>query len=89
MLLKDFFNFPLRVELFCLHKINGTDGYCKEIHEPDGRIRLELKCLDCYMFPFVIKHLLKEEITDNDRVFYHEGLLAQFVEIPKIEVNFL
>ena len=73
----------LRVELFTLHKIHGTDGYYKEFN--GGRI--EFKCLDNYMLPFVIRHFLREEVTENDRVFYHEGLLAQFVEIPNIEVN--
>ena len=40
------------------------------------------------MLPFVIRSFLGEEITDSDKVFYHEGLLAQFIEVPKIEVNF-
>lgn len=80
-------NVPLRVELFTLYKIQGTDGYCKEIFNNDGENKIEFKCLDNYMMPFVIRHFLGEEITDSDKVFYHEGLLAQFIEVPKIEVN--
>lgn len=76
-----------KVELFTLYKIHGTDGYYKEILNENGEKDIEFKCLDNYMIPFVIRHFLGEEVTDNDKAFYHEGLLAQFIEVPKIEVN--
>jgi len=69
-----------------LHKIGGTDGYYKEIFKEDGGRDIEFKCLDNYMLPFVLKKFLGEEITDSDKVFYYEGLLAQFIEVPEIEV---
>lgn len=77
-----------KVELFTLHKIDNTDGYYKEIFKENGEKEIEFKCLDNYMLPFVIRGFLGEEITDSDRVFYHEGLLAQFIEVPRIEVDF-
>ena len=86
--LEEYFDFPLNVELFYLHKINGTDGYYKEIVNDINERSFEFKCLDNYMLPFVIRSFLGEEITDSDKVFYHEGLLAKFIEVPKIEVNF-
>lgn len=86
--LEEYFDFPLNVELFYLHKINGTDGYYKEIVKDINERSFEFKCLDNYMLPFVIRNFLGEEITDSDKVFYHEGLLAKFIEVPKIEVNF-
>ena len=76
-----------KVELFTLYKINGTDGYYKEIVNNDGEKDIEFKCLDNYMMPFIIRHFLGEEVADSDKAFYHEGLLAQFIEVPKIEVN--
>lgn len=76
-----------KVELFTLYKIHGTDGYYKEILNENGETDIEFKCLDNYMMPFVIKHFLGEEVTDSEKAFYHEGLLAQFIEVPKIEVN--
>ena len=76
-----------KVELFTLYKIHGTDGYYKEILNENGEKDIEFKCLDNYMMPFVIRHFLGEEVTDSDKAFYHEGLLAQFIEVPKIEVN--
>lgn len=79
---------PLKVELFTLHKINGTNGYYKEIFKVNGQKEIKFKCLDNLYLPFVLRHFLGEEVTDSDKVFYHEGLLAQFVEVPKIEVKF-
>ena len=76
-----------KLELFVLYKIHGTDGYYKEILNENGEKDIEFKCLDNYMMPFVIRHFLGEEVTDSDKAFYHEGLLAQFIEVPKIEVN--
>lgn len=40
------------------------------------------------MMPFVLRYFLGEEITESDKVFYHEGLLVKFIDEPKIEVNF-
>ena len=80
-------NIPFRVELFSLHKINGTDGYCKKIYKENGEYNIEFKCLDNYMMPFVLRYFLGEEVTESDKVFYHEGLLAKFIDEPKIEVN--
>lgn len=81
------FMLPVRVELFTLHKINGTCGYYKEILAENGGNKIEFKCLDNYMLPFVLRKFNGEEITENDKVFYYEGLLSKFIEIPEIEVN--
>ena len=86
--LKERIDIPLKVELFILHKIDNTDGYYKEIFKENREKDIEFKCLDNYMLPFIIRNFLGEEITDSDKVFYHEGLLAKFIEVPKIEVNF-
>lgn len=70
---------PLKVKCFVLHAIGGTNGYYKEMH--NGSI--ELKCLDSYNIPFVIRALKNEPIQYNDTIFRHEGLLSQFIDIPK------
>ena len=87
IVLKEKIDIPLKVELFILHKIDNTDGYYKEIFKENREKDIEFKCLDNYMLPFVIRNFLGEEITDSDKVFYHEGLLAKFIEVPKIEVK--
>ena len=93
ILLGSIFSVPFRVELFELHKIGGTDGYYKEILTYDCYMgfakerEYEFKCLDNYMLPFVLRKFQGEEITENDKVFYHEGLLSKFIEVPEIEVN--
>lgn len=78
---------PLKTELFTLRKIIGTDGFYKEIFDNDGNTEIEFKCLDNYTLPFALRKFLGEEITESDKVFYHEGLLAKFIETPKIEVT--
>lgn len=78
---------PLKTEFSTLHKIAGSDGYYKEISNKNGNTEIELKCLDNYELPFVLRTFLGEEITESDKVFYHEGLLAKFIEIPRIEVK--
>lgn len=85
--LADQTNIRFRVELFSLHKISGTDGYYKKIYRDNGMYDIEFKCLDNYIMPFVLRCFLGGEVTESDRMFYHEGLLAKFVEIPHIEVD--
>jgi hypothetical protein len=81
------FNIPFRIELFYLHKITGTDGYYKEIVKNIIEREYEFKCLNNYTLPFVLRKFNGEEITENDKVFYHEGLLSKFIEIPEIEIK--
>lgn len=78
---------PLKTELFVLHKIVGTDGYYKEIVGGNGNVEIEFKCLDNFALPFVLRKFLGEDVTESDKVFYHEGLLAKFIEVPRIEVD--
>lgn len=78
---------PLKAELFTLYKIHGTDGYCKKITNEHYGKEIEFKCLNNYLLPFVARYFLNEEVSANDKVFYHEGLLAQFVDVPEIEVE--
>lgn len=72
---------PIKIEVFTLHKIEGADGYYKEFKDGSG----EFKCLNNYMLPFVMRKKLGQEVTDSDNVFYHEGLLAKFIENPKLK----
>ena len=39
------------------------------------------------MLPFVMRYMLNEDVTENDKVFIHEEKLAKFIETPEIEVN--
>lgn len=81
------FNIPFRIELFYLRKITGTNGYYKEIVKNIIEREYEFKCLNNYVLPFVLRKFNGEEITENDKVFYHEGLLSKFIEIPEIEIQ--
>lgn len=85
--IKRYFNIPFRIELFYLRKITGTNGYYKEIVKNIIEREYEFKCLNNYTLPFVLRKFNREEITENDKVFYHEGLLSKFIEIPEIEIQ--
>lgn len=78
---------PLKVEFFKLNKIIGTDGYYKTIYNDDSTNNIKFKCLDSLYLPFVIRSFLGEEVEENDKMFYHHGLLSKFIEVPKIEVE--
>lgn len=73
---------PFKIEQFTLHRITGTNGYYKKFDDDT----IEFKCLDNYMLPFVIRKVLGQEINECDKVFYHEGLLAKFIEVPEIVI---
>ena len=77
-----------KTELFYLHQINGTQGYCKEIVHNLMDRTFQFKCLDSYTLPFVIRALLGERVKPSDRVFYYNGLLCEFIEIPQISMDF-
>ncbi len=86
---KEYFDVPFKVELFYLRKINGTNGYYKEIIKTLDEREYEFKCLDSYMLPFVLRKFQNQEITESDKVFYHEGMLSKFIEVPEIEVSYI
>lgn len=71
----------VRVEMFELFKIEGTDGYIK-IYNSDSN-EVEFKCLNAEIFHQIVKHYFGKPITENDLVFYHDGKLSKFLE----EVN--
>lgn len=72
----------LSFDYFKLKKINGIDGYIKASFDQNNPI--EFKCINPYMLPFVLRKALNQEVTELDKVFYHEGLLAKFIEVPEI-----
>ena len=80
----DELDIPLKVKPFKLYSIKGTDGYIEVMY---GSNDIDFKCLNNYVYPFVLRELLGEDVQESDKVFYHEGLLAKFIEVPKIEVN--
>lgn len=70
---------PFKVETFTLNKIEGTNGYCKDIITDEG-IKHEFKCLDSYQLPFVLRKMKGQEIQESDKVFMFEGHLAKFID---------
>lgn len=82
---------PLKTELFALHKIQGANGYIKECHIINDNMygikrtnTLSIKGVDAYIYPFVVRKLLGQEIQEEDKVFFHNGLLCKYEEVPEI-----
>lgn len=83
----DMLNIPFRIELFALRKIDGiSNGYLKNGMEADGKPVYSLKGVNANMVPFVVRELLKQDIKETDKVFYHEGMLAKYIEVPEITI---
>lgn len=74
----------IRLTMFDLYKIKGTDGWMKYIYdfdnEPESDDKVEFKCLNAEIYHQIVKHYYNEVITPNDLVFYHNGQLAAFLK---------
>lgn len=89
----------LRIQAFVLYHIEGTNGYYKlpiddnetkdknicDLDTPD-LAGITFKGLSYYEYPFVLLKILKQTPRKTDRVFYHEGRLAQFLENITIKI---
>lgn len=80
----------MNTEAFSLYKIYGygVDGYIKNVYSTDNAGRsIKVKCVDKDMMTFVARYLLKEPVTDSDRMFCCNGLLAKFEQVPDIATD--
>lgn len=76
---------PLRLEVFKLRGIKDNKeivGYIREM--TDGSV--DFKCLTNLNYPYVLRALDNEAITDSDLVFEYEGKLAKFLIEPNITI---
>lgn len=71
----------VRITIFKLEKIKGTDGWAKFIYDDNMfEIDVEFKCLNAELYHQVVKYFLDEPIVDDDLVFYHNGNLARLLQ---------
>ena len=78
-------NLSFKIEVFTLIGIKKNDtiiGYFKKLTNDT----IEFKCINSIDFPFILRKLNNEPITDFDLIFEFEGNLAKFIESPNIEV---
>lgn len=70
----------VRLEYYVLRKISSY-GWCKEnYYNAIVPITPSFKCIDSEIFHQIAKHYNKQEITEDDLVFYHNGQLARFLK---------
>lgn len=80
----------MKTEVFSLHKIYGygVDGYIKNVFSmSNAGHSIKVKCVDRDMMAFIARYLLKEPVTDFDKMFYYNGLLAKFEQVPEIATD--
>lgn len=68
----------VRVEIFELHKIPGTDGWIQEEYGHSNKVKF--KCLDSDLYTQYVKYYYNIPIIENDKVFRHNHRLAMFLE---------
>lgn len=86
---------PFRMEVFKLRSLGDNVGYVKEDLEDKEAYqhfpfsKFEFKGVNNFCMPFVLRRMLGENVTDNDRLFIHpnEGLLSKFIEEPQISIS--
>lgn len=67
------------LKLFTLHKIPGVSGYIKKFIYPENE-KVSFKCCDASTINQLILYYTSQEITDDDLVFYHNGMLAKYLK---------
>ena len=77
------YDVPLKFEVFKLGRVLGSSAFIK-VYE-DGKIKP--KCVNSFELPFVMRLLRGEEVTEDDKVFYHEKRLAKYLEVPELKLE--
>lgn len=84
-------NLPLKIEVYTLGRILGTDAFCKHITREDNTEadKLEFKCLNALEAPFVYRKIVyNEDIQEEDLYFSFNGKLAKLIDKPEIELTY-
>lgn len=71
----------IRIVPFKLHKHQTMSGYTLFIDGFGERIpsKVEFKAMNPIDYPFRIREMLNEKVSEHDKVFMYEGRLAQFI----------
>lgn len=77
----------LKIEEYTLYAIKRTEAYIKDFYGKDVIRMPQLKCVNSLNVPFITEYLLNRPVSRNDKFFYHEGLLAELIEIPQISAG--
>ena len=72
---------PLTFEYFTLGKVIDTDAFIKKIHNKSDE--LKLKCAGPIESLFIVKHIKRLPIKDNDFIFKYNGDLCEIISKNK------
>lgn len=69
----------VRCEGYLVYKIPNTEFYVQ--YFGDGTHKF--KCVPALFYPIIVKQFNGLEVFDEDVIFYHEGYLSKFIEVPQ------
>lgn len=76
------FDVPTETVMFRLGKIDGCDGYIRYFDDET----YDLKGVNNFYIPFILRKLKGEDVTDKDKLFIYEGLLCEVMDVPEINI---
>ena len=82
---------PLKVEIYKLGRVDGTEAFIKKIFNDinyEDKYTYELKCVNPDEAPFVYRLINKQPFKKADSMFWYNGRLAKFIDIPELSINF-
>ena len=85
------FNVPLRLEVFQLGRIEGSEAFIKRVFnsiQDEVNYAYVLKCVNPDEAPFIHRLINNQPIKDEDNIFLYNGKLARLIEVPELSINF-
>ena len=73
----------LRFDVFELKRIIGIEGYIRKF---SSKLKYDFKCVNSLLMPFVLRACRHEDPIEMDHVFMFEGMLANLLETPNIQI---
>lgn len=82
---------PLKLELFELGKIEGSDAFIKKVFNNINNTNdytYIIKCANPDEAPFIYRLINNQPIKEDDNIFFYNGKLARLIETPELSINF-
>lgn len=82
---------PLKLEVFELGKIEGSEAYIKKIYNniaDMSEFTYKLKCVNPEEAPFIYRLVNNQDIEEEDSIFNYNGKLAKLIDVPELSINF-
>jgi hypothetical protein len=72
-------NIKIKNEEYLVYQIPNTEFYVQYFDDESYKF----KCVPALFYPIIVKQFKGLFVDDEDLIYYHEGYLSKFIEIPK------